>query len=927
MKKTAFIVLLTFSTALPADAQFLSSEKDRAVRSSSLAKPGSTKDRAAGTHNGSNIGLFFENRGKLYPRRVADGPSGEFPINSGQNYIYRINPMVGIPGNVIQGRYTTNEEWEAVGGFQNSAASRIAFSDNPQTWNETRGWPVKDSLGNPLIKSDQDSYCVYNDANNSRSVLGITMIQTGYAYGVKYAANMIFYKFQIVNDGPRDYDNVYFGMYCDIDVGDVSGGDPEWGDDKIGYDKAKNFLYFFDDGLTTEWKDGKTGYFGCAMLRTPKVNGAELGATDMHYNVYNDDMDRDTIQYGIMASSPSLYNSSLSSKYFHLGSSTNLHYDDPATVRPQGDDMLATISSGPYRLVRGDTLTFITAILAGTDYNDVMLSYDQAVKILSLNFEASKPPATPRLTGLPGDRRVTLFWDDKAEYSKDGFTGEYDFEGYRLYRSVDKGVTWSKISDYDLVNNVGLDKGIRYSYTDTTVLNGIEYWYTLTAFDRGDESAPSLESPQGKVAGQINLAIVVPASQAIGRTPPGSSTVTHLGTGKSNYLLDVHPGDVSSLANKTFDVGFTYSQRVTQGTLRTKARADIRDSSRLVPMSYVITFSSPSSVTINAFGSDTNLLTDKYYNPLKANKYSKLQFNGSTSILDLWLEEPVPNAPANQLPKTGDVITLNFSLYATRDSVDTVIVPRPYKYTVPQATYDGVVFTLNAPEVIQNVSRIGGLDNISMTFTIARQESVQNNMYILTTTGSGIDPSGKPFISVSVTDTSTKVIFKADTVVSPGSITFRGLTARIEFPAAKVPAPGNSFAVETVIPVEPSVNDRFRFTVQGATVDQKKAAAQIQSIKVVPNPYIVSSLYEPEFGELRREPLRQLQFTNLPMVCTIYIFTLDANLVKTIYHNSTGGSEFWDLRAEAGREVAAGIYLFVVKSDAGEHRGRFAIIK
>lgn len=40
------------------------------------------EDRAGGTHNASNIGLFFENRGKLYPRRLTQGPSGEFPRKS-----------------------------------------------------------------------------------------------------------------------------------------------------------------------------------------------------------------------------------------------------------------------------------------------------------------------------------------------------------------------------------------------------------------------------------------------------------------------------------------------------------------------------------------------------------------------------------------------------------------------------------------------------------------------------------------------------------------------------------------------------------------------------------------------------------------------------------------------------------------------------
>jgi len=36
------------------------------------------QDRAAGIHNASNIGLFFENRGKLYPRFISQGPSVSF---------------------------------------------------------------------------------------------------------------------------------------------------------------------------------------------------------------------------------------------------------------------------------------------------------------------------------------------------------------------------------------------------------------------------------------------------------------------------------------------------------------------------------------------------------------------------------------------------------------------------------------------------------------------------------------------------------------------------------------------------------------------------------------------------------------------------------------------------------------------------------
>src|ERR1039457_5910304 len=99
MKKTfalIFIALALFLNIYPQDKK---DGKDKV-----LQKTTGIKDRAAGIHNASNIGLFFENRGKLYPRSLTQGPSGEYPINSGHNYIYRFNPMVAFPTNVIQGR-------------------------------------------------------------------------------------------------------------------------------------------------------------------------------------------------------------------------------------------------------------------------------------------------------------------------------------------------------------------------------------------------------------------------------------------------------------------------------------------------------------------------------------------------------------------------------------------------------------------------------------------------------------------------------------------------------------------------------------------------------------------------------------------------------------------------------------------------------
>ncbi len=354
----------------------------------------SIEDRAAGVHNAGNVGLFFENRGKLYPRRITQGPSGEFPLNSGRNYIFKINPIVGKPGNVIQGRYTINEEWEAVGGYHNPALHKIAFSDDPSTWHPVNGWPVKDSNGDPIFISDQDSYCVYSDSNNSVSLLDIFIHQTGYAFADDSTEDIIFFKFQIINNSQTEYDSLYFSLYCDIDVGDVSGGASEYADDRIGFDKENHFICFFDDGYTPEWSDSTTGYFGIIFLETPQTTKLQSGITDFHYNIYDDDVDVDTIQFGIMSSSEGLYNSNIGYKYFHPGNSGNIHFDDTSTVPQSGLDILANISSGPYNLDINQSLVFYTAIIGGDDYNDIhqnmITSRNVFNAILTDIFEKSK---------------------------------------------------------------------------------------------------------------------------------------------------------------------------------------------------------------------------------------------------------------------------------------------------------------------------------------------------------------------------------------------------------------------------------------------------------------------------------------------------------------------------------------------------------
>jgi len=924
MKKILSTVLILFFVSL----SFAQVGRDGKEESIAIEKSSRISDRAGGTHNASNIGLFFENRGKLYPRRITQGPSGEFPINSGKHYIYRINPMVGIPGNVVQGRYTTNEEWEAAYGFQNPDLAQVAFSDNPETWHPVKGWPVKDADGNPIIVSDQDSYCAYNDSNNTIRVLGIQVDQVGYTYGVKFAQNIIFFKYLITNNGQADLNNVYFGLYADIDIGNISGGVPEYEDDKLGFDKEKNFLYFYDaDNYSSEWADGKVGEMGIAFLRTPEVNGQQLGVTDMHYNLYYDDRDIDTIQYGLMSSDVSLFNSQFGSVYFHLGNSSNLHFDDPATIPAGGTDLVADVSSGPYALKRGETLTFYTAIIAGDDRADLYRSLNEAYRILDFNFEVAKPPATPSLYASAGDGEATLYWNDVAEASKDNFSGEFDFEGYRLYKSNDKGVNWKQIADYDVINDIGLDRGLQYSFTDDDVVNGFEYWYTVTSYDRGGDDLESLESAKGTRTDLKNVKAVIPSSSALGRTPVIAGIVEQIGNGNSNFDLIIHPADNSEIAGSTYELGFNYVPRTEKGKLRTQVYATVVDSAKTLPRKYGFIFKTTTIFDIVDITTGDVLKEDNTYLP---RAYPGITYSRNGSVIpgiEIKMYNPDPFAVPDSLPSKDDYLSFNFSVYVVKNSTDTVVENRPFVLGKSQSTPDGVIFQLEQPEIIQSVSRIGGTDNFEITFTVDNQAAVQKGLFIFSVEGSGKNTSGDGFVNLSIKDSAMAVVASLDSLYNLETFIFNGLKGRVEFTNSNPPKAGNVFSVKTIVPIEPNIQDKYRFKINGAVVDNQTVKNNMNVIRVVPNPYIVSSLYEPEFGELRREPLRQIQFINLPPECTIYIFSVNADLVKTLYHNATTGTATWDLRSESGREIAPGVYIYVVKTKDAEHIERFAVIK
>lgn len=139
----------------------------------------------------------------------------------------------------------------------------------------------------------------------------------------------------------------------------------------------------------------------------------------------------------------------------------------------------------------------------------------------------------------------------------------------------------------------------------------------------------------------------------------------------------------------------------------------------------------------------------------------------------------------------------------------------------------------------------------------------------------------------------------------------------------------NSNTREQVSPV-PGQRVSVRFTRATSLPEDERLSV----VRVVPNPYIVSSPLDPGPGD------KSVLFTGLPSECTIRIYTISGVLVNVLEHGpgvpeSTfgafdpgGGTRSFNLTNRFGRLMASGTYYFHVESrgTGKKHIGKFSII-
>lgn len=117
------------------------------------------------------------------------------------------------------------------------------------------------------------------------------------------------------------------------------------------------------------------------------------------------------------------------------------------------------------------------------------------------------------------------------------------------------------------------------------------------------------------------------------------------------------------------------------------------------------------------------------------------------------------------------------------------------------------------------------------------------------------------------------------------------------------------------------------------------ATENLDDVKVVPNPYVGSAIWNNRIPSSANPWEHRLQFINLPADATIKIFTIDGDFVDEIhagetvrvgegYPDARDSVAEWDLLTRNDQEAAPGIYMYVVDSPSlGTKVGKFVVVR
>ncbi|MGE5400481.1 MAG: hypothetical protein ACM3S2_08765 [Ignavibacteriales bacterium] len=597
-------------------------------------------------------------------------------------------------------------------------------------------------------------------------------------------------------------------------------------------------------------------------------------------------------------------------------------------VATRGEDGDFVYGSGYFPLFPGQTGDFSLALCYGDDFKGVLKTKQVAQIIYNANYNFPTPPDRPTAWAVAGDHKVTLYWDKIAENSIDPTTKEKDFEGYKIYRGTDPDFTDAKqisdgtgqkkgyvpIAQFDVkdditgyfvaspqlysINNglpyyLGDDTGIKNTFVDTDVQNGRTYYYAVCAYDRGKASAdifpsennkPISKNVEGILTFTSNTLAVVPNAPVAGYVPPSSGSQLERLNGSSTPVPYYQTIDPTKIKDATYEVFFTDS------------------SVNGVNIGYAYN-------VVNTTTKDTIIRVNKRMLATNGDIFDglNLSFDSRYQNLDSIRLDPVKSGwskkHSNDLAFTATQVNTG-GLKGIKYPYDYMFV---FSDAYTDSSYQLQSFGELAPPVVKGINfKIYDITEptqpLQVKFGLAERPGKMKD------TLSNLD-------RVYLSDKDGKTISWAVTFTKD---------------SAYVPHAGDTLFVKFIKPF--TGRDKFTFTTKAAAYDPGLAKTQLNDVKAVPNPYIVTNTFEqPLPAQIRGRGERVINFINLPPRAKVHIYSSNGSHIQTLQQdgNLQNGSLAWNLRTKEGLDVAFGVYFYVVEAEgiSDKKYGKIAIIK
>jgi len=269
-----------------------------------------------GLHAGNQFRTTFYNDGLFGSKQRPPDIAGEWPINSGHDYMLDGNVFVGsevidangdlqhivttVNGGGGVGSWSSGdtgpngEPWTflPLPGFASDDTNKIAMSKWPWSWPDIwpdkfddvvdPGWPGawNGYFGKDIFNADEESFFIADDyefkefafypdsTDSTRKGLGLRMWVRGFQWSNALVEDALFALFDLENIGTFEHDKMVFGYKFGNNMGDTETG---WdsGDDMGAFqlDKDVAYLYDFDDIGAGGWSP--VGYFGGVFMESP----------------------------------------------------------------------------------------------------------------------------------------------------------------------------------------------------------------------------------------------------------------------------------------------------------------------------------------------------------------------------------------------------------------------------------------------------------------------------------------------------------------------------------------------------------------------------------------------------------------------------------------------------------------------------------